>query len=79
MTEIFGNPFAIKRYLRYDASYQWKFHSDYKTLLIERCYDGTQPKACYRAIYNRRNVVIVGEGLAQVKAAITRYFKELEL
>jgi len=76
MMEIFGDPFAINRYRRYDPVFQWKFHSDYKSYSIERCYDGPQPKACYRAIDHRRNVVICGEGLAQVKSAITRYIQE---
>jgi len=76
MMEIFGDPFAINRYGKYDQMFQWKFHSEYKSLSIERCYDGPQPKACYRAIDHHRNVVICGEGLAQVKDAITRYIKE---
>lgn len=76
MMERFGDRFAIMRYERYDQVFQWKFHSDYKSFSIERCYDGPQPKACYRAIDHRRNVVICGEGLMQIKAAITRYIQE---
>lgn len=72
---IYGTEFAKKRYLRYE-NLQWKNHSPYKGLQIERCYDGMQPKACYRAIDHHGMNVIVGEGLAQVKAAVTKYILE---
>ena len=70
---VFGSLFAINRYNRY-AGLQWKEHSKYKGLVIERCYDGPQPKACYRALHAPGRYLIVGEGLWQVKNAITQYF-----
>lgn len=76
MMERFGDMFAIKRYDRYSDFYEWRYHSQYKTYTIERCYDGSQPKACYRAIDRQNDVIICGEGLAQVKSAITRYIQE---
>ena len=77
MMERFGDAFAIRRYDRYGDVYSWKEHSVYKKFVIERCYDGPQPKACYRAIDYDRDTIICGEGLAQVKSAITRYIKEV--
>ena len=70
----FGDKFAVNRFYRY-ANLQWKEHSKYKGLMIERCYDGSQPKACYRAIDEENDTVIVGEGLYQCKSAITRYLE----
>ena len=75
MMQRFGTPFAIRRYDRYGDVYQWKEHSKYKGFIIERCYDGTQPKACYRAIDN--DTIVTGEGLDQVKSAVTRYIQEM--
>lgn len=72
-TGYFGTPFAIGRYTRYASCYEWKSHSIYRGYHIERCYDGTQPKACYRALDLDGHTVITGEGLAQVKAAITEW------
>lgn len=76
MMARFGTPFAIRRYDRYGDVYQWQEHSTYKGFRIERCYDGTQPKACYRAIDHDKDVIITGEGLSQVKAAVTKYILE---
>lgn len=73
--KVFGSPFAIKRYDRYGDVFQWKIHCKYKGLIIERCYDGSQPKACYRAIDYDENTIITGEGLYQVKESITRYLQ----
>ena len=78
MMERFGDKFAINRYNRYGDVYQWQDHSKYKGLMIQRCYDGTQPKACYRAIDYDRDIIICGEGLYQVKHAITRYLEAKE-
>ena len=78
MMERFGDTFAIKRYNRYGDVYQWQDHSKYKGLMIQRCYDGTQPKACYRAIDYDKDIIICGEGLSQVKHAITRYLEGRE-
>ena len=73
----YGDKFAVNRFCRY-ASLQWKEHSRYKGFMIERCYDGSQPKACYRAFDEKNDTVIVGEGLYQCKSAITRYLEESE-
>ena len=70
----FGDKFAVNRFYRY-ANLQWNEHSKYKGFMIERCYDGSQPKACYRAIDEKNDTVIVGEGLYQCKSAITRYLE----
>ena len=77
MMQRFGTPFAIRRYDRYGDVYQWKEHSKYKGFVIERCYDGTQSKACYRAIDYDNDVIITGEGLDQVKSAVTKYILEM--
>ena len=72
IVSVFGSLFAIRRYNRY-AGLQWKEHSKYKGLVIERCYDGEQPKACYRALDAPARYLIVGEGLWQVKNTITQF------
>ena len=72
----FGTPFAVKRYNRYVLQVQWKEHSKYKGFMIERAYDGAQPKACYRAIDLKHDFIITGEGLLQVKDAVTKYLEE---
>ena len=72
----YGTPFAVKRYNRYGDVYQWQDHSKYKGFMIQRCYDGSQPKACYRAIDYERDFIITGEGLLQVKEAITNYLRD---
>lgn len=77
MMQRFGSPFAIRRYDRYGDVYEWKDHSVYKGFKIQRCYDGTQPKACYRAIDYDNDMIITGEGLAQIKDAVTEYIKEM--
>lgn len=77
MMQRFGTPFAIRRYDRYGDVYQWKQHSKYKGFIIERCYDGTQPKACYRAVDYDNDTIVTGEGLDQVKTAVTEYIKEM--
>lgn len=81
---IFGSAFACKRYDRYKGFVSWEEHSVYKRFRIERAYElktsGTstikQPKALYRAAYNGtdgKDGYIVGDGLAQVKDAITLF------
>lgn len=77
MMQRYGTPFSIRRYDRYGDVYQWKQHSKYKGFIIERCYDGTQPKACYRAIDYDNDTIITGEGLDQVKTAVTEYIREM--
>lgn len=72
----YGTPFAVKRYNRYGDVYQWQDHSKYKGFMIQRCYDGSQPKACYRAIDYDRDFIITGEGLLQVKESITNYLRD---
>ena len=78
MMQRYGTPFAIRRYDRYGDVYQWKQHSKYKGFIIERCYDGTQPKACYRAVDYDNDTIVTGEGLDQVKSAVTRYIQEVK-
>ena len=75
MMERFGTPFAIKRYDRYGDVYQWQDHSKYHGFIVQRCYDGSQPKACYRAIDYDNDTIITGVGILQVKDAIKKYLE----
>ena len=72
----YGTPFAVKRYNRYEAIVHWEEHSKYKGFMIERAFDRAQPKACYRAIDHDRDFIITGDGLLQVKEAITNYLRD---
>lgn len=78
--EMFGTAFALKRYKKYDGAVSWKDHSKYKGFQLQRAYDGPQPKALYRAmtVDGLNAVVPVGEGLAQVKSAVTRFLEAKE-
>lgn len=73
---VYGSTFAANRYKRY-LHYGWRDHSMYKGFRIERCYDGEQPKGLYRAVDSDTGCIIIGEGLLQVKAAISDYIAHI--
>lgn len=72
---VFGQPFSVKKYRAQYHIYEYRHHSEYKSLTICRAYDGPQPKAMYRAVAADGVTMIVSSDLAGEKAAITEYLK----
>ena len=73
---LYGSPFALKRYHNYDGGVKWVYHSDYFGHQIYRAHhmDG-RPAALYRCLIPNQGVIVVGDGLYQCKTAVKEYLK----
>lgn len=64
---IYGTPGNVDRYIIRYHQFEYRHHSTYFALDIERAYDGPQAKAMYRAEDPKTGIRMVGGSLDEVK------------